>query len=96
MSFIDPYTLEETELKVLESEPVSFLLLGKPKCGKSEVAKFLSAQWGAKLVSEIPLIENEQANGSELGEQIRGKHNRFTVACPSYVSIRALKDSRNP
>ena len=37
MKFIDPYTADETELRLLQSEPVSFLVLGKSKSGKSEV-----------------------------------------------------------
>lgn len=43
MKFIDPYTADETELRLLQSEPVSFLVLGKSKSGKSEVLfyKFL-------------------------------------------------------
>ena len=38
MKFIDPYTADETELRLLQSEPVSFLVLGKSKSGKSEVS----------------------------------------------------------
>ena len=41
MKFIDPYTADETELRLLQSEPVSFLVLGKSKSGKSEVSSFV-------------------------------------------------------
>ena len=79
MTFVDPYTLEESELRVLQSDPVSFLIVGKPRCGKSEVARYISQHWGAKLVSEIPLIENEQEGNSVLGAEIKRTYSRYIL-----------------
>jgi len=46
--FIDPYSNEDTELKLLNSKPVSFLVVGKRRTGKSLCARHLSSEWGAK------------------------------------------------
>jgi len=81
MTFVDPYTLEESELRVLQSEPVSFLIIGKPRCGKSEVARYIAKHWGVKLVSEIPLIENEQESSTPLGAEINGKFKIYGTNC---------------
>ena len=70
--FIDSYSADAAELEVLTSKPVSFLILGKRKCGKTTVARYLSQDWGAKLITEIELIENELADANSVyGDEIR-------------------------
>merc|ERR1712123_73435 len=59
MRFIDSYSADVAEREMLTAKPVSFLILGKRKCGKTSLARYLSHDWGAKLITEVDLIENE-------------------------------------
>ena len=82
--FIDSYSADAAELEVLTSKPVSFLILGKRKCGKTTVARYLSQDWGAKLITEIELIENELADAnSAYGDEIRATLQSGTSFLPS-------------
>merc|ERR1719234_2475304 len=69
--FIDSYSADKAELEVLTSKPVSFLILGKRKSGKTTLARYLSHDWGAKLITEVDLIEGELSANSQLGTQIK-------------------------
>ena len=48
---IDLYNEDKAEIKYLLSKPVSFVVLGKPGCGKSTLAKKLAEYWRCELIN---------------------------------------------
>lgn len=68
-SLIDSYDEDEVEQKFLNSKPTCFLIVGKPGCGKTTIAKKLAEEWRAELINATDLILKNIESRSDLGKK---------------------------
>lgn len=62
-----PYSERATQIAYLESNPLCFVLLGKPGIGEESLAQTLAEYWQCVLVEPNLLVEQEIASGSKAG-----------------------------
>lgn len=78
----DAYSEREAQLRYLESNPVSFIILGKPDIGEQELGKELANYWNCVYIHPQSLIEEEIQSGSRAGECIE-----FNLRCGRAIGI---------
>jgi adenylate/nucleoside-diphosphate kinase len=66
---LNPYDEDEVEQKFLNSKPTCFLIVGKPGCGKTTIAKKLAEEWRAELVNATDLILKNIESRSDIGKR---------------------------
>lgn len=65
-----PYSESAAQLSYLESNPFSFIILGKPDIGQQELGKRLADYWQCVYIDPRILIEQEIVSGSRAGQCI--------------------------
>ncbi|KAL1498117.1 hypothetical protein ABEB36_008970 [Hypothenemus hampei] len=66
----DAFSEKEAQIRYLESQPVSFIILGKPDIGQEELGKELASFWGCLYIEPQTLVEEEIESGSRAGQCI--------------------------
>ncbi|XP_076819346.1 adenylate kinase 9-like isoform X2 [Clavelina lepadiformis] len=67
----DQFNEDLSEYNFLRSTPVCFVIIGKPGCGKTTLAKKLAQTWRCELVNASQLILREIDLGSEIGKKMQ-------------------------
>jgi adenylate/nucleoside-diphosphate kinase len=62
---------DQNELSVLRQTPICFIIVGKPGCGKSSLARRLSAVWKCQLIDGTSNIEHIIKDNSQLAQQVK-------------------------
>uniref|UniRef100_A0A6P7FKY8 Adenylate kinase 9-like n=1 Tax=Diabrotica virgifera virgifera TaxID=50390 RepID=A0A6P7FKY8_DIAVI len=75
-------TTKNAQQKYLESDPVSFIILGKPGIGQENLGKQLAEHWRCVYIEPSTLIEEEILSGSRAGQCIE-----FNLRCGRAIGI---------
>ncbi|CAH1960894.1 unnamed protein product [Acanthoscelides obtectus] len=76
------YSTRSAQIRYLESNPVSFIILGKPGIGELELGKYLADYWKCVYIEPQLLIEQEIESGSRAGQCIE-----FNLRCGRAIGI---------
>nr|CAH7751630.1 unnamed protein product [Callosobruchus chinensis] len=76
------YSTRSAQISYLESNPVSFIILGKPGIGEQELGKYLADYWKCVYIEPQLLIEHEIGSGSRAGQCIE-----FNLRCGRAIGI---------
>ena len=87
----DAYTEEEAQVKYLTSDPVCYIILGKPGLGEKELGKLMSQHLGCVYVEPEDLIKEEMHSNSRAGQCIEFNLRRGK-AIGSEVILRLAKE----
>lgn len=67
---IDYYSDDDAETNYLSTPPVSFLILGKPGIGQTEIAQLLSKEWKCVNINPENVVKEELISGTRSGKCI--------------------------
>ncbi|CAG9817064.1 unnamed protein product [Phaedon cochleariae] len=76
------YSEKLAQLQYLESNPVCFIILGKPGIGEQELGKRLAEYWQCVYIEPEILIEQEIDNGTRVGQCIE-----FNLRCGRAIGV---------
>uniref|UniRef100_T1JCE0 Adenylate kinase 9 n=1 Tax=Strigamia maritima TaxID=126957 RepID=T1JCE0_STRMM len=65
---LDYYNDDDVELEFLLSKPTAFLIIGKPFCGKTTLAKKLALGWGCPYINPDDLVKDAIDAQSDTGQ----------------------------
>lgn len=82
LSHLGTYTERDAQLRYLSTNPVSFLIMGKPEIGQESLGRKLSDYWGCVYLDPEVLIEDEIVSGSRAGQCIE-----FNLRCGRAIGI---------
>lgn len=77
-----PYSESAAQLRYLETNPFSFIILGKPDIGQQELGKRLADYWQCVYIDPHVIIEQEIMSGSRAGQCIE-----FNLRCGRAIGI---------
>ncbi|XP_078492449.1 adenylate kinase 9 [Ciona intestinalis] len=66
----DPYDEDVTELNFLKSKPTCFLIIGKPRSGRTTLARKLSQYWRCEFIHATDIITREVELATAIGEKM--------------------------
>ncbi|XP_059153856.1 adenylate kinase 9-like isoform X2 [Physella acuta] len=67
----DPYNDDEAESRFLYSKPPCFIIVGKPGCGKTTLARKLATEWSCQLINSTDLIQENMDLQTEIGTKCK-------------------------
>ena len=66
----DPYSENEARNKYLQTQPVCFVVFGKPGLSSGKLAKLIAKSWNCVLISPEVQLKEEIEKNSEIGQYI--------------------------
>ncbi|XP_047128980.1 adenylate kinase 9 isoform X1 [Hydra vulgaris] len=88
---LDPFSDDQAELNYLKSKPTCFIVLGKPGCGKSTLAKEFIKVWRCLLITVSDSILYAIQNQSESGKKAHDILTNGGVV-PEHLSLQILSE----